>query len=600
MTHLSGLFTILKRLVLSALVLALILLSAIESVVLLVDLSERSIPASAGAAILRICATLFAVLTAIIILIIFIAIGRRLYRARLKATTLGLFGGLALAAVLFSQGVYALLVWPPWYSIRAARQLFDVNIPPLPTKTELNSISGAELIQGLASVLRGMTTSLLDTATGFWNNLPVSQVIFALALWTAIATLSLPIAGTENQPTKSRLHLWWDGIGPQQRALAGVFTALLLGIYLSVAAIIAIQWLEADTGQVQGLSREQLQRQISNSDSFLTQTASSSASDSAAFTNAINLLDSAITNGLRSFSSSTHKGIDKNKWNQYFTDLKTLLEKIKVDRNNFQEDAKHHSNTLRKRFIDITEQAGNAYERNASQQMTATERAIYFQDILNWAHSELRTISSDLDQLAEIVRRDEIAAINWAKTNRTDVDDALTRLGQPGDSTEILAPERLLHNNVPFSFFDFSRRGFAQADTPLPPNPPDPGSTWGPFAIVASWLLRTRSLPLAQIAGMLGFGLFGAAISILRWRNQGPPGPSVGVGLDNVPSVLVNGFSATLVIFLAVKGGLAVFTEGKTTPDSYVLFFACLVGAVFSEDVWTWARKQLNKALHPS
>jgi hypothetical protein len=48
-----------------------------------------------------------------------------------------------------------------------------------------------------------------------------------------------------------------------------------------------------------------------------------------------------------------------------------------------------------------------------------------------------------------------------------------------------------------------------------------------------------------------------------------------------------------MVIFLAVEGGLSIFAAGEKEPNGYILCFACLVGAVFSEHVWQWARVQL-------
>jgi hypothetical protein len=89
---------------------------------------------------------------------------------------------------------------------------------------------------------------------------------------------------------------------------------------------------------------------------------------------------------------------------------------------------------------------------------------------------------------------------------------------------------------------------------------------------------------------MLGFGLFGAALSAFRWREK-----SAASGMEEVAVVVISGFSATLVIFLAVNGGLAVLTEQASKPDSYVLFFACFVGAVYSQDVWAWARGRLGE-----
>jgi hypothetical protein len=107
-----------------------------------------------------------------------------------------------------------------------------------------------------------------------------------------------------------------------------------------------------------------------------------------------------------------------------------------------------------------------------------------------------------------------------------------------------------------------------------------------------------QSNDLTLIVGMLGFGLFGAAISSFvkeqsrRVLSEPPIDSNV-----NISSVMVRGLSAAVVVFLAVKGGLAIFTVGSQDPNAYVLFFACLVGAVFSEKVWGWASKIIEQKL---
>ncbi len=90
---------------------------------------------------------------------------------------------------------------------------------------------------------------------------------------------------------------------------------------------------------------------------------------------------------------------------------------------------------------------------------------------------------------------------------------------------------------------------------------------------------------------MLGFGILGAAASTFvdeKRRQQ--------VELKVLGSIMVKGLSATVVIFLAVKGGLAIFTTTNSTePNPYVLFFFCLVGAVCSDEVWIFARDLFDR-----
>jgi hypothetical protein len=116
-----------------------------------------------------------------------------------------------------------------------------------------------------------------------------------------------------------------------------------------------------------------------------------------------------------------------------------------------------------------------------------------------------------------------------------------------------------------------------------------PAETLGPFGAAAAWLLRTESPELALIIGLLGFGFLGAlAASFIREfagtpRNELP-------AIDFIFPALIRGVGAAILVFLLAKGGTAILTRGDASPNAYAIFFACFVAAVFSEDVWSWAR----------
>jgi hypothetical protein len=143
----------------------------------------------------------------------------------------------------------------------------------------------------------------------------------------------------------------------------------------------------------------------------------------------------------------------------------------------------------------------------------------------------------------------------------------------------------------------FARQGCPSQSTSEPvPGRPELGSNLGAFSNVASWLLKTESISLAQIVGMLGFGLLGSAVSSLVRNNptrRNKNRPIVG----DLEVFIVRGATAAIVVFLAVKGGLAIFTSGSGEPSSYVLLLTCFVAAVFSEDVWKRAGKWLKDRL---
>lgn len=129
------------------------------------------------------------------------------------------------------------------------------------------------------------------------------------------------------------------------------------------------------------------------------------------------------------------------------------------------------------------------------------------------------------------------------------------------------------------------------------PDEPEIGERFGFFGLIAGWLLKTNLLPLALITGMFGFGLFGATISNVVREDLKKDETPKGLMSTDFIILLIRGFSAAIVIFLAVMGGLAVFGSTEGTVNPYILFFTCFVAAVFSEDIWTWARSKMNSTL---
>ncbi|OJW84959.1 MAG: hypothetical protein BGO69_10470 [Bacteroidetes bacterium 46-16] len=119
------------------------------------------------------------------------------------------------------------------------------------------------------------------------------------------------------------------------------------------------------------------------------------------------------------------------------------------------------------------------------------------------------------------------------------------------------------------------------------------GYEWGWLGQISSWLIKPNSYDLILIVGMVGFGLFGAVISIFINKMQFDPNLST---FENTVNILIRGFAAAIVIFLATKGGIAILNTGSNKPNPYVLFTTCLVGAVFSQPVWDWAKDFIENA----
>lgn len=133
------------------------------------------------------------------------------------------------------------------------------------------------------------------------------------------------------------------------------------------------------------------------------------------------------------------------------------------------------------------------------------------------------------------------------------------------------------------------------------PNRREFGSYLGPFRFISSWLIRTESLPLALITGLIGFGLLGSACSsFIRERLDPAIDSKVSSLVQDLPKVVVIGVSAAILAFLAVMGGLAAFFSSGSDPNPYALLLGCLVAAVFGEDVWQWAHEKLHDNLSNS
>jgi hypothetical protein len=246
----------------------------------------------------------------------------------------------------------------------------------------------------------------------------------------------------------------------------------------------------------------------------------------------------------------------------------------------------------------LMQSAASGFESKRST-MGRQEQDFYFSEVYKWYRENLDEFDRRLSkaQLFIVVRDGNWKT--WAENVKTSLEAALSRLQSPQVSLADLSYITVydLYSSeagLSMALFD-AQEVFALPAMDVLPQPPKPGSQWGIFGLIAGWLLKTRALSLVLITGMLGFGLFGAAISsVVREQVTRAPGEPL---VKDLANVVVRGLSAAVVVFLAVEGGVAIFTTSDPQPNPYVLFFTCLVGAVFSERVWEWARERLNQNL---
>jgi hypothetical protein len=157
--------------------------------------------------------------------------------------------------------------------------------------------------------------------------------------------------------------------------------------------------------------------------------------------------------------------------------------------------------------------------------------------------------------------------------------------------------EKLQQQRLPIfsSYYDASRACATQEDETATPIPKRPSfaDTLGPVGSWTRWLLETEQMPVVIIVGLVGFSLLGASVSrAVRASVNREEKLSASLTIDDLLTVIATGMTAAVVVFLAAYGGLAVLGNSGGDPNPYVVFVACLIGAVYSEDVWAWARKR--------
>ncbi len=224
------------------------------------------------------------------------------------------------------------------------------------------------------------------------------------------------------------------------------------------------------------------------------------------------------------------------------------------------------------------------------------ERVQYFLEISDWYNNQSSALDRDLSGCLRRIQEMDRSWQSWADGLATSLQDARGSEGLMLSGTGPLSEaysDALRACPISVSF---------EGGVPARPKLGE-SSYLGPFGFVASWLLRTESLPLALITGLLGFGLLGSACStFIRERikkKDGSPldsesGRDAGGAVRDLTGIVIRGLSAAVVVFLAVEGGLAIFAAGGSEPNPYVLLLTCLVAAVFSETIWEWAQRELT------
>jgi hypothetical protein len=108
--------------------------------------------------------------------------------------------------------------------------------------------------------------------------------------------------------------------------------------------------------------------------------------------------------------------------------------------------------------------------------------------------------------------------------------------------------------------------------------------------VAYGWLAKS-SQATVLIVGLVGFGLFGAAIRMMG-RPDKMVDPEANGVTDATGRVFVQGLGAAFTVFLVGQAGMDLLSIGGR-PNAFGLLLFCFIGAVFAEEIW----RAMNKLL---
>ena len=446
--------------------------------------------------------------------------------------------------------------------------------------------------------------------------LPIASLITVLMLWAAFAfvlTQARIVHAASDREEITRGAIWLRWLRTNLNSVAGYnlafFVLLMIGGYLSIAAIAAIPGLQEKAPASAELSADKLKQQL---DASLNQL--NGFADTLPVSNPFDRLEKylkdreaspKVEEAVAGVNSSTSASPKRSTSSRAATTgaksepsppatpspspvitaaiIKNISDDVATQsslRQQLLSSWKSSLDSTKSQLQSKKDQAVNIYTSENADGRGSKERSTHFISIDDWyrywttaAHTQLNDCSQQISQI------NQFWAI-WADDTYRD----LTANKAPEAASSI--------NNILTVYYPRVQEACRaiQIDERAPDRP-KLGSDLGAFTFVARWLLQTESLPLALITGLLGFGLLGSACStFVREHAVRKPGEPI---VTDLQGVVIRGLSAAIVIFLAVEGGLAVFSGNSAEPNPYVLLFTCLVAAVFSEDVWNWAHEKL-------
>jgi hypothetical protein len=467
----------------------------------------------------------------------------------------------------------------------------------------------SEFSRSLASGLTGLSEGQGTRAIGDLVLSELDTIVprFSLHVMNILNEVSIPIlaaaaavfllsanALSDRRRDDSSLILgvsrWYGTLEPLRRDRLWLGLAVIAGAYLSIAAVLSVPWVYGydDPGpEDESLLRAQLLAATSATKEWKEQWKFQLFSedpleplrgfigDTEAAKKARR--DYTVAPGTASQASDDEKrqqltiAAEKNKAILDVTKKFGEIQRAKDEWENQWQARREEAETIR---LSSVEGAIEVYRRYKNSNLADRERQIFRDDLTRWYSDIAR--GADLG-LRSFVGRAQWTAARWHRWAS-------------------ITSDAIKSGDIPRYFVETSPPGAVQGVPDVIGDPPVPRDvTLSPlYRFFAKWLIAVRSYTVVMLFGMLGFGLIGSgvarAFSPLRAVTGSEPHRGTG-------DVILVGVSASMIVFLAALGGLAVFATGESQPNAYILFLAALLGAAYSDRVWETARERFFESL---
>lgn len=429
------------------------------------------------------------------------------------------------------------------------------------------------------SVLVEFTDAWSNTTSNFLghlsNDVPYGWLVAFGVFWYCASQALASVR--ESDPEKRQpLFRWVSGTTRTQKLNAALVLALVTAFYLSIGAIAAIPALTEKGPIPEAETVKSLEAKLDATAPVL-----SGKVDADPFAELEKKLQPAPAASAATDTAPASPGIAP----ELQDNIAGAIADMKRERGNAVRRVKELQTSVGSGIASRRQEAIVVYDLNLSR-VGNSERRQHFESLSRWYRRTHDDARSGLARCETALFRGDEAAVQWSKNvegllRRSDVNwnDALSGRGAQQVYKGYYEVWPLCQDLIPAS---------------TPARPPL-GQGLGPFRLVALWLLSPESISLALIVGMIGFGLLGSAVSTFVRESREHKRQAGEPLVEDLAGVILRGVSAAIVVFLAVKGGLTVFSVGEGDPNPYILLFTCLVGAVFSERVWAWAREKIVK-----